>query len=330
MSDLGESVTAVLVDYVSDALPAEARAEVEARLVADPAFRARAEPLLAAWGAGPRLVEDRAAGDALRRAIAVDRRRPVGHLAVGVAAVVVCAVLGVYGPGVYRIVAPVVRAHEDVAYVTGVGERRTVRLPDGSWATLGPESRLRYRASFFRAVPEVVVRGGVDFDAVRPLALRAGSARVNGGIGRFGVRNYTDDSDVRVTALDSSLRVTALDSSAHVTTLDSSVRVPAPTEWVVVAGTTAHVSDTVVVLRRAGDEGTVAWDGGGLRLVGVPLGEAVRVIRRWYGIDLRVGDNRMLAAPVTGSLPADSRAAVSVLGGRAVWAGNRVTLYARP
>jgi transmembrane sensor len=302
-------ITALLLDYVSDALPSEARASLEARLVADPVFRARAEPLLAAWRAGPRAVEDRAAGEALRRAIAVRERRPVGVIAVGLAAVFVGAFLGVYGPGVYRIVAPVVAAHQDIGYATDVGERRTVRLPDGSRATLWPESRLHYRASFFRAVPDVVVSGEVDFDAVHALSVRAGAARVSGGMGHFLVAGYAGDADIRVSAFDSSVHVNG---------------------WSVIAGTTLYVTDTAVVFRRTDDNGVVSWEGDQLRLVGVPFADAVRVMRRWYGVDIRAGDARLLGTTVTATLPVGVKGAVAALGGRAVWRGDTVTVYEGP
>jgi ferric-dicitrate binding protein FerR (iron transport regulator) len=247
--------------------------------VADPGFRAKAEPLLAAWQAAPRYREDPAAADALRRAIAVTDRRPVGRMAVAVAAAIVCAVLGVYGPGVYRIVAPVVAAHQVALYTTGVGQRLTVRLPDGSWATLGPESRLRYKATFFRPVPQVVVSGAVDFTVVRPLDVLVGTTRVEAHQGTFDVENY---SDVRVTALDSSVQVAG---------------------WTVVAGTTVHVIDSAVVFGRTSDEGVVRWDGNRLQLIRVPVAEAVRAMRRWYGVD-----------------------SLAALEKRGVWEGDRVTL----
>ena len=228
MSDLAE----VLVDYVSGELSAEERARVEARLVADPAFRARAEPLLAAWDVRPSVAGDDArAVAALRRAIVVEGRRPVRRIAVGVAAAVVLVLGGIYGTGMYRIVAPVVAAHQDIRLATGVAELRMVRLPDRSWVTLEPESRVRYRASFFRDVPELTVDGGVTVDVAGPLDVRAGVARIRATSGRVVITTYAEDGDVRVTAVDSSVTVMG---------------------WTVVRGTTAHVMDSTVVLRPAG------------------------------------------------------------------------------
>lgn len=169
MSDLAE----LLVDYVSGELSGEERARVDARLVADPAFRARAEPLLAAWGARVSVAEgDAEAIAGLRQAIVVEGRTPVRRMVMGVAAAAVLVMGGVYGTGMYRIVAPVVAAHQDVRVSTGVGELRSVLLPDGSRVTLGPESRVRYRASFFRDVPELTVVGQVSVDVHAPLSVR--------------------------------------------------------------------------------------------------------------------------------------------------------------
>jgi transmembrane sensor len=310
-------VTELLVDYVSDSLSSEARADVEARLRHDAAFQAAAEPLLAAWRVVPRNDGDTAAAVAsLRRAIVVDdvrqRRRPVRVTVVAAAALVACAVLGVYGPGLYRIVAPVVRAHDVVGYATTVGERRTVRLPDGSWATIGPESRVSYRATFFEPVPTVTVRGAATFDAVGPVTVLAGAARVRGTGARFGVVAYPGDADARVTVADGSVQVSA-----------GSRRIA----WSVARGVAVHVADTAVVLRPAIDEGEIGWDGDRPTLDRVPLGEAVRAIRHWYGVDVRLGDSRLAAEPVTGTLPPDPRAAVAALGHRVVWNGRVATLH---
>jgi ferric-dicitrate binding protein FerR (iron transport regulator) len=151
-------------------------------------------------------------------------------------------------------VAPVVAAHQDVRVETGTGEMRTARLPDGSRVTLGPESRVRYRASFFRDVPELTVVGQVSIDVRGPLDVHAAAARIRATSGRVGIAAYPDDGEVRVTAVDSSVRVAAYDSAVV---------------WTVVAGTTVHVIDSAVVFRPAGEA--------------VPLGEAARIMRRWYG-----------------------------------------------
>jgi transmembrane sensor len=237
-------------------------------------------------------------------------------VAIAVATLVACAVLGVYVPGFYRIVAPVVRGHDVVAYATSLGERRTVRLPDGSWATLGPASRVRYRATFFEPAPQVTVSGAAVFDVVPqhrgPFTVRAGPARVVVTGTRFSVLAYPGDADARVTVADGSVQVAATRGVA----------------WTAAAGVTVHVTDTAVVFRRTGDEGRVAWDDDRLTLTDVPLAEAVTWIRHWYGIGVRVGDNGLLTVPVTAVLPVDPRGAIAALPARAVWAADTVTLYA--
>jgi transmembrane sensor len=308
----------LLVDYVSDALAPEARAAVEARLQHDAAFQAAAAPLLAAWRATPRAANDAESANAvaaLQRAIVADdvrrRRRPVRVAAIALAASLVVAVVGVYGPGLYRIVAPVVRAHQAVGYATTVGERRTVRLPDGSRATLGPESGLTYRATFFEPVPVLRMHGAVDFDVVSRVTVLAEFARIDGATGRFDVEAYPEDADVRVTVVDGGVRVS----------------VGGRLTGTVPAGGTARVIDTAVVIGPTRDDGGVRWDGDRLTFERVPLAEAVRAMRHWYGVDVRLGDSQLGARPITATLPADAHAAVAALGARVVWTGNRATLY---
>jgi ferric-dicitrate binding protein FerR (iron transport regulator) len=321
-------ITGLLVDYVNDALPPEARAAVEARLRTDAEFHATAAPLLAVWRMTPAPPVDTdtdAAVAALRAAIAADdalalvrrRRRPVRTLAIATATLVACAVLSVYGPGFYRIIAPVVRAHDVESYATTVGERRTVRLPDGSWATLGPGSRVHYRATLFAPAPQVTVHGAVAFDVVAdtngPLIVYAGSARVvaTGGA-RFSVLAYPGDADVRVAVTEARVQVAAGRGVV----------------WTAAQGVTAHVTDTAVVFRRTADDGTIAWDDARLTLTGVPLANAIEVIGRWYGIAVRLGDRGLLAATVSATLPVDPHRAIAALPARAVWAADTVTLYA--
>jgi transmembrane sensor len=318
MSDVLSDEIELLVDYVSDALAPEARMAVEARLEHDAAFQATAAPLLAAWRVTPRAADHQESADAvaaLQRAIDADdvrrRRRPVRVAAITLAASLVIAVVGVYGPGLYRIVAPVVRAHHVADYVTTVGERRTVRLPDGSRATLGPESGLTYRSTFFEAVPVMRMHGDVNFDVVSRVTVLADFARIDGATGRFEIAAYPEDADVRVTVVDGGVRVS----------VGGSVTGTIP------AGSTAHVLDTAIVIGPTRDDGVVRWDGDRLTFERVPLAEAVRAMRHWYGVDVRLGDGRLGARPITATLPADAHAAVAALGARVVWTGNTATLY---
>ena len=70
---------------------------------------------------------------------------------------------------------------EAIAYVTGIGERRTVRLPDGSAVTLNTASRIETRFSAERRLIHLV-RGQALFDVAldrtRPFAVDAGGWRV--------------------------------------------------------------------------------------------------------------------------------------------------------
>jgi ferric-dicitrate binding protein FerR (iron transport regulator) len=77
----------------------------------------------------------------------------------------------------YRILTPVVAAHAYERYEAPMESRRTVRLPDGSRATLEPGARLTYRASYFRPPRVLTLEGEARFqarlDVEHPFEVRA-------------------------------------------------------------------------------------------------------------------------------------------------------------
>jgi ferric-dicitrate binding protein FerR (iron transport regulator) len=329
-----------LLDYVSGALPPAEAARLADRLRTDARYRDWAAPYLAAWRATPRPTrgEHEAAMAAFRRAIAATDRRAVwtrrvlgrgrrsAGAAVTVGAVLVgAALLTIGGRLVYRIVEPVARAHAVVAVETAVGERRTLRLPDGTRVTLEPDTRLAYRSTFFSPGPIVDVRGAAAFDADgttpgRRLTVAAGAAIVRAAGARFDVASYPDDPDARVTVAAGAVDVSARDAPML-------RRASAAA-----AGMTARVGGDVVLLHATTDEGSVRWDGAQLVLEGVPADGAVRVLRHWYGVDVRLADATLAARPVTTTLPPDAPGAVArlalAIGARAVRGAAVVVLYA--
>jgi len=337
---------AVLLDYVSGELPPGDAARIADRLRTDAPFRDWAAPYLAAWRATPRTTrgEHESAMAAFRQAIAaVDRapdwpprwlpvrrcrrraRRSTAVTAMVGATVLGVTLLAVGGRTLYRIVEPVARAHDIVAVATAIGERRTLRLPDGSRVTLEPDTRLTWRSTFFTPAPVIDLHGAAAFDADgmtagRPLTVVAGDATVRAAGARFDVDAYPDDPDVQISVVSGAVDVETRAAAAPRQSRSAS------------AGMTARVGGDAVLLHATADLGSVRWDGAHLVLDAVPADGAVRALRHWYGVDVRLADAALVARPVTTALPADAAGAVdavaSAIGARVVRGAAIVVLYA--
>ncbi len=188
------------------------------------------------------------------------------------------------GGASYRLIA----ARE---YVTARGQRETIRLPDRTRLTLGPESRLRVADDFGRASRDVELNGEAMFDVVhdaaRPFAVRVGRVVTRDLGTRFGVRAYPGDAGVRVVVAAGSVSL---------------------------AGATLHGGDLAVV--SAGDtaqvrhgvdaERELAWANGTVAFDNTPLADVLSELGRWYDIDFRLADTTVGTRRVSVSFRTES------------------------
>ena len=181
-------------------------------------------------------------------------------------------------------------------HATLVGERDSVRLPDGSLVLLGPESRLTVSPVYGARGRELVLSGEALFDVVhdaaQPFRVRAGAAAIEDLGTTFTVR--ADTAEVRIVVTTGAVMVQ--DSSGR--------RRPGV---ILRAGDRARVGrDGTVTLERGGaTEDDVAWIRGQLVFRDAPLTQVRADLRRWYGVDLRV-DTALGARHVTASFSGES------------------------
>ncbi|MFL5562522.1 MAG: FecR domain-containing protein [Gemmatimonadaceae bacterium] len=221
------------------------------------------------------------------------------------AAAIVMAVIGIRGS---HRAAP----EEDqgtvaaATYTTPVGGRDSVRLTDGTKVVLGPSSRLDVAAGYGGATRTVELHGEGYFDVVhdasRPFTVRAGTATIVDVGTSFTVRDDVAGR-VRVAVTAGSVRV------SRATAGDSGV--------VLAAGDIATLGDSTVPLvahgALSGDD--TAFTRGRLVFRDAPLAEVVVELRRWYGVELRVGDGAQMRRRLTATFEGESREQVmSVIG----------------
>jgi len=186
---------------------------------------------------------------------------------------------------------------------TGAGERLALQLGDGTRVTLAPGSRLRYAdrdALGTGGAPRAVtLDGAAVFDVVHddrnPFTVRAGSLITRDVGTRFAVRAYSTDDSVEVVVAIGEVTVQARPSAMRA----------AAEPLVLRAAERARADGSGRVSREAAvDTATaLAWTAGRLVFHAVPMREVVPELRRWYGIDVRLGDaslaNRRLTASFT-------------------------------
>lgn len=178
------------------------------------------------------------------------------------------------------------------AYATGVGERRTVVLADGSKIELNTDSKVVVR--FRRGERQVeLVRGEAMFEVAaesRPFVVKAGSARLE-----------TTDSDLSVRLRGGETSVTVTNGAVRARGLAEGAR----SVQVAAAGAPVEAQiqmQTASVQRLSPDaaERALAWRSGAISLNGQPLSEAAAEFNRYNRQQIAVADAQTGALRLAG------------------------------
>lgn len=164
---------------------------------------------------------------------------------------------------------------------TPVGQRDSVRLPDGTRVVLAPESRLTVAVGYAGdKVREVGLTGEAYFDvhhdAARPFVVHAGGAEIRDLGTTFTVR-ATGERGVRVAVTSGSVSLAAANASPNA----AIVLQPGDAGTVGVDGQT-------LAERGGAAEPDTAWTRGRLVFREAPVSVVRSELRRWYGIDLAI------------------------------------------
>lgn len=191
---------------------------------------------------------------------------------------------------------PASALYEYTTYTTKSGQRASLTLADGSRVTIGPLTTLR------------VQRGAVPSDGV--------SAEVNGealfNVVHVGKRPFTVLAQgVTTRVLGTEFVVRAYDASfVRVAVRDGRVSVQSPiftstNAAIVNAGEAISATPNALpVVTPIADIATdFDWANGRLVLRGVPLGEALVRLSRWYGMEFRVTSPDLLEKTIGAAFP---------------------------
>jgi transmembrane sensor len=187
-----------------------------------------------------------------------------------------------------------------IAYSTGVGQRDSVRLPDGTRVILGPASRLTLGAGYGERAREVELRGEALFDVPHhdalPFTVRAGGAWVRDIGTTFSVQ-ADSAAGVRVVVTAGAVALRATERRGD-------------DELVLRQGDRGMLAGGRMTAERAAATAEdMAWTRGRLVFRDAPIPQVAADLRRWYGVELRAGDaevaGRTLTAAFEGEPPAD-------------------------
>lgn len=192
-----------------------------------------------------------------------------------------------------RIVAPGSAGSTAVDVRTGVGERRTVELPDGSQVVLGVRSRLQMDPTSARTVR---LDGEASFtvrhDAEHPFRVVAGGVVTEDVGTEFAIRAYLEGREVRVAVREGAVSVAREGSRQPPVVLQAR-------DLVRVAADSVQVRTGVAVDRY------FAWQRGELVFDDTPLADVARELSRWYGVEVRFADPALAARHLTATFTSE-------------------------
>jgi transmembrane sensor len=194
--------------------------------------------------------------------------------------------------------AAIVAAGSD--FRTPVGVLDSLRLPDGTGVLLAPGSRLVVSDSYGRRRRDVTIEGMARFsvrhDGAAPFIVHAGPAVIRDVGTEFMVRapDATNGVAVAVAVTDGEVAFSASPSSASATHLRAGDRAELHPDGEIFAQIGAVTTDDL------------AWTHGVLTFHAAPLDVVRDDLRRWFGIDLRIGDSSIASRRLTATFEKQS------------------------
>lgn len=195
-------------------------------------------------------------------------------------------------------------------YTTGIGQRITVTLSDGTNVTLAPQSALNIPEDFGSDTRNLTLNGEAYFDVSSadrvPFIVKAGntSTRVLGT--RFVVKHYETDPSVWV-AVESG-KVSVGEEKTETKGVEQGISETVdgkPLRSTILTPGQVAIYDGLEISVSSRDDlaDYTDWLHSRLTFRSAPLDEALETLTRWYGVNFNVSDSRLRESRITGSLP---------------------------
>ncbi len=195
------------------------------------------------------------------------------------------------------------------AVTTARGQRATITLADGSRIVLGAESSVRYARDFgARARRDVYLQGQAYFevahDTLHPFTVHTSRGIAEDLGTTFVVTAYADAADMEVVVQSGKVKLSAAgsavaDSARAAAIMQGRVAPPitlGPGELGRIDGSGVLSQGRVTDLSPY-----IGWTNGELEFRGVPLGDALPAIGRWYDVEIVLADTSLASRRLVAS-----------------------------
>lgn len=166
-------------------------------------------------------------------------------------------------------------------------------LPDGTEVWINSDSRLVVPEKFIGATREVYLEGEAYFkvisDSIRPMIVRTAKnvyVKVKGT--EFNLKSYNNDDYVETTLYSGKIDLAYISKNGKETVIPV-----LPLEKAVFA------QSEMDIVRPEEPEDESAWKEGMLVFNATPMGEVIKQLERWYGVNVRVTDKSVLKYPIS-------------------------------
>ncbi|RNL87898.1 DUF4974 domain-containing protein [Sinomicrobium pectinilyticum] len=181
----------------------------------------------------------------------------------------------------------------------GTGEKATVTLTDGTVVRLNSGSTLKFPEKFSGNKREVTLEGEAFFEVTRnekkPFLVKTAdlTTRVLGT--SFNIKAYREEGEIAVSVATGKVQVVQSSTEAENNGEAVSQIILVPNEQVVY-----RPADQSLEKKEIDAAAITAWKDGVLYFKETPLGEVVKTLERWYGVEIRINNPELAECQVWG------------------------------
>lgn len=227
--------------------------------------------------------------------LAVERNwKPAVALGAVAVLILLAGIWWIQKAGADRAVASALAAPDARKYETSFFQQVNVTLDDGTVVRLGPESRLTVPKRFAIGLRSVGIEGIGNFDVKQvgsePFDVRVGSASILATGTVFVVQKFKDDANALVWVKEGSVQVRVGETVRPVS-----------------ANTSVTISNDGAISIASAEQVSEAttWTRDTVTIQGKPLRAVLPLLRRWYGLDIKVPNATLLDRQAFVLAPAD-------------------------
>ncbi|AXY74316.1 DUF4974 domain-containing protein [Paraflavitalea soli] len=177
------------------------------------------------------------------------------------------------------------------------GGKFYVTLPDGSRVWLNAASSLHYPTAFNGKTREVTLTGEAYFEveknAAMPFRVNLNGMQVEVLGTHFNINGYSDETTIKTTLLEGKVKVgsrqSAIDNAAT-TDLQQSV-ILSPGQQAAVPISSQYNASSPIMVQTVDVEAVMAWKNGQIQFDGNNIYTVMRMIARWYDVEVEYRGN---------------------------------------